>query len=188
MQKKSKGRKIHLSSDNTHLLIGAVTGGLLAVGLTLLLAPKKRVGLRKELYNSYQDWAEQAAGLGEYIPDSKHVFEKIQKIAKGSHLNIADNSLLVGGLAGGVLGAGITYLLTNQGHFPQIGDIASTTQCWIKKAKNVLDKIHEVDDEEDEDDEEEDEEKPGKVGTRLSDILELANVGFKAYQNFKKRK
>ena len=156
--------------DNTNLIAASlVAGGLVGLGLYFLSDAKNKKWVKKELQN-YYDQGE------EIYEQAKDKFVKVSKDSSFNGLNIA-----IGSIAGAVLGVAAVHLLSKNPKkaAPLLRDVTNRAEKWMNTAKGILENVDESLNHE--------EEEEGRRST-LDDVLHLASVGFKIYNNIRERR
>lgn len=156
--------------DNTNLIVGSlVVGGLVGLGLYYFSDAKNKKWVKKELQNYYdqgEEIFEQAKG-------------KFAKVSKGSSLN--GMNMAIGSIAGAVIGVAAVHLLTQNPKkaAPLLRDVTNKAEKWMNTAKGILENVDEsLNHEEEEEDNR----------STLDNVLHLASVGFKIYNNIRERR
>lgn len=163
-------RNFTKSSSNSNMLVSVAAAGILGATAALLLAPKAGNKLRKDIYD---------AGC--------QAFDQCEE-------NNSKTPLIIGAIAGGLLGASLIYFLSNReeaasnnigSKIKSVGKtVVNNATDWIETAKDVVDNIHDKVHQFDE----EVEEKTEKASTSIDDIMEWAQLGLRVWNNIQKRK
>lgn len=212
----SKAKTIEgmIGSQNqvTNLCISAAAGGLVGITAALLLAPKTGQKLRKQILRTYEDLSEKGQELADdFLEKGQDAVCKVTGYAgniKDTAANLmnkrsSDNHgshaahLVIGAVGGGVLGAMTALLLSHREEEEVVEGLAHRIKeagkaarnniksvDWIETAKDFVDtvrsKIHHGNGSEIH---EEAEEHHG-----IHDALEWATLGFRLWQNIKKKR
>ena len=99
------------------------------------------------------------------------------KASKGSSLN--GLNVAIGSIAGAVLGVAAVHLLAQNPRkaAPLLREVSNKAEKWMSKAKGILEEVDEsLNHEEDEE----------ERRSTLDDVLHLASVGFKIYNNIRR--
>lgn len=195
----NKNRQKTQNTQIDTLLIGLLAGGLVGAGTALLLAPKKGSDVRKDLYNAYDDLSETASDKREEIMDTISDWHNPRSLG-------SNKTLIIGGLAAGILGAATAYLLTqktkknfSETFFEKTHEIADNIKHavpedfavsaggWIRQAKTILNTVDSV-------------LNSGETAVRkaarahapsepleIKDFVEFANLGVRLFNNLKGR-
>lgn len=216
----------HKQMHTREFIVGAVVGSLLGSVAALLAAPKAGKKLRQEICDTYcdlsertQDFAKRGKSLAQsfgtqsnqWAGKAKQAVEGAKKSVKGwmgqeeeEEEDGSTRDLLIGGLAGGIVGAAIGLLLA-----PKAGDelrhdlvetyddmsdktqaFAKTTRSkankWLNLARQVVDDLSEEAQDKGEDLVEK---AKGLINhKRIHDVLDWVALGARAWQSVKKSK
>lgn len=188
---KSRG---HEEDSNQGLILGALACGLIGVGAALFLSSKKGKCLREDIADTYDNLSDKAYELKNSLFGHRETFmDKVHNWVtpeEHSHTN-----LVIGSVAGGLLGATAIYFACKQSgvscqdliHKAQIlipKDLRRKSERWLNKTKDTLEKvssaIHQFEDELE--DPSESRESP------LHGVVELANLGYRLFNTIKGRR
>lgn len=183
------------SLHSQRLVMGLIAGGLIGAGAALILTPKSGKQLRRHLSDVCQNLAETTDEIKESLLQRGEEFiDSAQEWTK-SPQSPSTISLAIGGITGCALGATIAILISHQNektctnprnHFKEASrfshDIGLKAQTWISNAKSFVDTMHDVLHTE------EAESKPTSGSSPIHEILELASLGARLFQNFKNRR
>jgi gas vesicle protein len=212
---KIKSMESNACSQNhlNNLLISATAGTIIGATTALLFAPKSGRRLRDDIYRTYEDLSEKGQDLmddvverGQKAADTASDYaEDIKNSASnlfGSTTQDNSNTnLLIGAIGGGVLGlAAVLFLLQSRNQengdegllnkINKAGKLAKKNSAhWVETARDLLETISSKVSEPlqhngsvSHEDESED------SHSTLHNVMDLASVGFKVWQNMKKRR
>lgn len=159
------------NNDDTSTLIAAslIAGGLIGLGVYYFSDEKNKKWVKKELKNTYDQGEE-------LVEEAKNKLIKISKESSSSGLNVA-----IGSIAGALLGVAVVHFLSEHPKkaSPLLRDVTNRAEKWMNTAKGILEDVDESLDREEEEE---------KRRSTLDDVLHLASVGLKIYNNIKERR
>ncbi len=181
--KKSKIKTyIPLNHDTQKILTGVLAGSLFGLGLGILIAPKKSMGLKGELYNAYLDLSNRTGEIKENLIDQgSDIYSKFQEWIPET-VEFTNHPLLVGGILGGLLGAASAYAIhrrNGSGASQKFNGSFSKGANWVKCAMQVVDRIS---------DSLEEKKTKKSNSDHFNNLFQLADIGFRAYQSYKQRR
>jgi gas vesicle protein len=215
----------HKQMHTKEFIIGAAVGSLLGSVAAILIAPKEGKKLRQDICETCSDLTERTQDLarrGKSIAQSigsqsnqwagkaKEAVEGAKKSVRGwmgqEEEEVEENSardFLIGGIAGGIVGAAIGLLLAPKAGeelrhdiIEKYDDVSDTTQAFAKrtqsKANKWIDLARQVVDDltEEAHDKGEDlvDRAKGLINhKRIHDVMDWASLGVRVWQKMKKR-
>lgn len=192
VKSRSKG---NVDGGNQALAIGAVAGGLLGLGVTLFLTSKKGKHLCSDMYETYQNLSDKASDLkDDLMEQSEDLMEKVQNWVSPEEQH-SNTNLIIGSIAGGLLGATAIYFacqqsgmscqsFINKAQVMLPKDLKKKSECWLQKTKETLEKLTNALNQFEENVEETVHSKESKV----QGIVDLANLGFRLFNSIKQRR
>lgn len=194
-----------------HHLVSAAAGGLLGLTAALLLAPKSGHKLRRQISRAFEDFSDRGHDFAEDVYERGHdAASNAMDYAKGSAAHLmsrvskrpsrSGTSLVVGAISGGILGIATALMLaqreeeSTEGFASKLREAGKSAKenlqsfNWMDTAKDIVDTIktkvsphnhngthHHYEEEEEE-------------GHGFHDLFELASLGFRLWQNIKKKR
>lgn len=167
--------------DNNHFLTGLLLGGLAAGITALLMAPKSGKELYNDIADTYTTLAEKTGTISDDIKHkSWHILHPNDacEICEGS-----SSHFMTGATIGAVLGVASALLLAPKPGAKLRNDLENTYhnvvdqgEEWKDAAGSFIEKLQTAFN------------KTGKNASPVQHILDLASVGFQAWQTIQKRK
>lgn len=212
----NRSKKTRLfENKNANIGLGAVAMGLAGVATFLLLNTKKKSrNLKKDFYNSFNDFKEEAEGLAhDAYEKGRRAYDLASDYARNVRETAHDameepysrNLLIAGTIGGTILGASLVYLL-NRNHneeptdffgkaahvFDSIKEAASSASenvrsaDWLEAAKEVLDAVAESIHEEGEHNSSHSRAHVNPLN--IQQAIELGLSGYRFWQNLKRKR
>lgn len=166
-------------SETDKFVKGLVIGGVVGAALYLFASSKKGEEWQEDINDVYHDLSKKAVKATKKLRESgEDLYEDYSKglLKKAHHISTPPKNVLIGSIAGGLLGIAAVYFLSNSR--PESKFLASS-ESWVKKAKSVLDTIDSAIAKE--------EDSEPEKNTIVDDALQLATLGIRLYNNYKER-